>query len=56
VVSLYDAYSGRNLGIQYQTNQNSLSIRGLPIGQPVEVVVQVGGVRRRRRRRRWACC
>ncbi|KAI8472285.1 MAG: hypothetical protein J3K34DRAFT_214398 [Monoraphidium minutum] len=44
VVSSYDAYSGRTLGVQYRTNQNSLTIYGLPMGTAVELVVQgVGG-------------
>jgi hypothetical protein len=41
VVSAYDAYSGRSLGINYQTNQNGINIAGLPLGQPIQLVVQV---------------
>ena len=40
VVNAYDAYSGRSLGVQYRTNQNSININGLPTGTTVELVVQ----------------
>jgi hypothetical protein len=41
VVSLFDAYSGRSLGIQYQTTETAIELRGLPLGTTVQVYVQV---------------
>jgi hypothetical protein len=41
IVTTYDAYSGRSLGVQYRVQGNTLAIAGLPLGTDVEVVVQV---------------
>lgn len=43
VISLYDAYSGRSLGVVYTVNTNAAVIGGLPLGTAVEFVVQVSG-------------
>jgi hypothetical protein len=40
VVTAYDAYSGRSLGVQYQTTESAIALDGLPVGTSIEIVVQ----------------
>ena len=44
IIIPYDSYSGRSLGIQYTSYDNSISIDGLPLGQAMDIVVQVGSL------------
>lgn len=49
IVTAYDAYSGRSLGLTYDVYGTSITMRGLPLGSTIEFVVQVGcGAWRRR--------
>ena len=41
IVTAYDAYTGRPVGVEYKTRDNGIAIDGLPLGTPLDVVVQV---------------
>lgn len=40
LVTAYDAYSGRALGVSYRTQGGWISVPGLPVGSPVLLSVQ----------------